>query len=205
MTQEVDSTYQIIDADNTPVAFGDMLVGRLNYRLRFGNLVKIKINNVVSYAHCLDSCGEEIKFDLIQIDHNNKILKIDAYGASGLMAKQLDFKRNNNTDPLFENIKPVKTVRVKPTEDAFDYIVEKTIQTYIQNKNRGYGFWIISFKFIFNKNKYEITIHPPKIDWRQNKVCAELAYGMDKLNIEGVNFSTHPKIIKLLQDLDQML
>jgi len=204
MTQEVDITYQIIDADNTSVGFGDMLVGRVNYRLRFGNLVRIKINPSVSYAYCLDARGREIKFDLIQVDHNKKILQIDAYGATGLMAKQLDFKRNNNTDPLFENIKPVKTIRVKPTEDAFDYIVEKITTRYIENKNCRHSSWPLNLKFTFNKKRYEVVIHPPTQDWRQNKVAAKLGHYMDQLDIEGVNFSTHPKIIRLLQHLDQI-
>lgn len=199
----IDSSWHIQDNYGTQVNFGDTLIGRINYQIQLGNLVKIKTNPSICYAYVIGSDGRERKFD-INIDEKQKLAVIDAWSAKTLMSKQEIFTQNNPIIPIFEGYEDKTTlVKVKPTEAFFDLIVKRV--TDCLNKP-CYGYYDLDFNITFNKKQYHFGIdlrydYSIKIGNNYKIVKAELSYSTSKLEVEGVRVATHPKIIQLLKDI----
>jgi hypothetical protein len=193
----IDSTYKLEDNNGEEVQFGDTLIGRINYYVCIGNLVKIKSNPKTYFAHCIDDDGSEIKFD-IEVNQATKVATIDAWTARGLMEIQTRFAKNNNIQPMFDGYKTVVNPKRKDTEAAFDYIVKRVKDLYLTKKQ--YSGSNIYFKFTFNKYQYIIDIRN-RYDHRAGRYQGyELGWETSG-DIEDVKVSTHPKIVQLLKDL----
>lgn len=202
----IDATYRIEDNEGNVVNFGDTLIGRINYQIRIGSLVKIKTNPATYFAHCLDVGGREIKFDMT-VDTVGKTATIDACSANSLIAMQTDFLSQNTITPIFEGFEEqTQLLKPKPTEAAFDLIVKRMKHVLDVRRTKRYSGFDFDYMFTFNKKKYRFgidCIYDYKIkDGETYKIVkAHLDYRTAKLEIEGVKVAKHPKIIQLLKDM----
>jgi hypothetical protein len=194
----IDSTYKLEDNNGEEVQFGDTLIGRINYYVCIGNLVKIKSNPKTYFAHCMDDDGGEIKFD-IEVNQATKVATIDAWTARGLMEIQTRFAKNNNIQPMFDGYKTIVNPKKKDTEAAFDYIVKRVKDIYSQRSGHKVGH-AIYFKFTFNKHPYTMDIRRHYDHNAGYYKGYELGWNTSS-DIEDVKVSTHPKIVQLLKDL----
>lgn len=177
---------KLVDKDNNSVDFGDCLVGRINYNVHYGFLVKIKKTAKCYWAYCINQHGASIKFDCSLYDKDT--IQLDALNANELVKLNKILKEN------FEGFEE-KEVRQVPPSVWLPRLAKKIKEKFNQNFNyyKSLSHYYKDFRMIvpitINKHYYEI-----KMDYTNSK----LNFFYDE-NIEGIELSKNPIIQEALK------
>lgn len=173
---------KLVDKDNNSVNFGDCLVGRINYNVHYGFLVKIKKTAKCYWAYCINQHGASIKFDCSLYDKDT--IQLDALNANELVKLNKILKEN------FEGFEE-KEVRQVPPSVWLPRLAKKIKEKFNYYKYSYQYYQNFTFKvpITINKQYYEITL-------KYNNAKLALYYDT---NIEGIELSKNPIIQEALK------